>query len=61
MSRRIRFLAVFGTRPEAIGMVPLMKALEASPLLDACSLFRRAFWRLIGCASRTIVRRLAGA
>jgi UDP-N-acetylglucosamine 2-epimerase (non-hydrolysing) len=35
MSSQRRILTVFGTRPEAIKMAPVVKALEASPVLDA--------------------------
>ncbi|MGE0666644.1 MAG: non-hydrolyzing UDP-N-acetylglucosamine 2-epimerase [Sphingomonadales bacterium] len=35
MSSRLRILSVFGTRPEAIKMAPVVKALEASPIIDA--------------------------
>lgn len=34
MSSRSRILAVFGTRPEAIKMTPVVNALEASRVLD---------------------------
>ena len=35
MSSRLRILSVFGTRPEAIKMAPVVKALEASAVIDA--------------------------
>ncbi len=34
MSRRIKVLTVFGTRPEAIKMAPVVRAVEAHPDLD---------------------------
>ena len=33
--KRLKVMTVFGTRPEAIKMAPLVKALEASPAIEA--------------------------
>ena len=33
--RRIKVLSVFGTRPEAIKMAPLIKALEQTPSMKS--------------------------
>ncbi len=35
MSERIKVMSVFGTRPEAIKMAPVVKALEADPAIDS--------------------------
>ena len=33
--KRIKVLTIFGTRPEAIKMAPLVKALEKSPFVES--------------------------
>jgi UDP-N-acetylglucosamine 2-epimerase (non-hydrolysing) len=35
MNEKIRVLTIFGTRPEAVKMAPLVKALEAEPKIDS--------------------------
>lgn len=35
MKQSVRVMTVFGTRPEAVKMAPLVKALEASPLIES--------------------------
>ncbi|MAT42157.1 MAG: UDP-N-acetylglucosamine 2-epimerase (non-hydrolyzing) [Anaerolineaceae bacterium] len=35
MSKKIRVLSIFGTRPEAVKMAPVVKALEAEPTIES--------------------------
>jgi len=35
MTKKIRVLSIFGTRPEAVKMSPVVKALEAEPLIES--------------------------
>ena len=36
MSEKIKIMTVFGTRPEAIKMAPVIKVLKKDPLIDLC-------------------------
>ena len=35
IKNKIRVMSVFGTRPEAVKMAPLVKALEAEPAIES--------------------------
>ena len=36
MSEKIKIMTIFGTRPEAIKMAPVVKALEKDEMIDLC-------------------------